>query len=85
VALGHITFSRGKQFSSCQHCLCFLSLILAIPAYGVSSHTSSITVSKGGGEVRLSTPGLQRTLRITKSGVASVSLKAGGAELLRHV
>jgi hypothetical protein len=63
-----------------------LSFVLALAAYGLPPEQpggSSIIVGKGGDEIRLVTPGLVRTLRISKRGVASTSLKVRGTELLR--
>jgi len=62
-----------------------ISFVLALAAYGLPPQQprgSSIVVSKRGDQVRLEAPGLARTLRITKSGVASTSLKVHGTELL---
>jgi hypothetical protein len=58
---------------------------LALAAYGLPPEQprgSYIVVSKGGDVVRLEAPGLVRTLRISKRGVASTSLKVRGTELL---
>ena len=43
---------------------------------------ASIAVSKGGSEVRLAAPGLNRALRVSPTGVRTVSLKSGKTELL---
>lgn len=62
-----------------------ISFLFGLAAYGVPPEQprgASIVISKGGEEVRLEAPGLARTLRISKSGVASTSLKVGGTELL---
>src|SRR5579872_964586 len=50
-------------------------------AAGLPGRTS-ILIGKGGEEVRLETPGLARTLHISKTGVASTSLRSGATELL---
>jgi hypothetical protein len=58
---------------------------LALAADGLPPEqpcSASSVVSKSGGEVRLESPGLIRTLRISKRGVASTSLKVRGTELL---
>ena len=62
-----------------------ISLVLALAAYSLPPEQprgSSIVASKRGDLVRLESPGLVRTLRISKSGVASTSLKVRGTELL---
>jgi hypothetical protein len=81
-----LLFSKDMAMQRINLFLAFiLSFVSALAAFGLPPEQprgSSIVVSKRGDEVRLQTPGLARTLRITKSGVASTSLKAGGTELL---
>lgn len=61
------------------------SFILALSARALptdQSGNASIVVSKGGGEVRVAAPGLNRALRVSPTGVTTTSLKSGKTELL---